>query len=432
LITGEGPALPGRQSPAADTAASAAPEPAPRVSEPGVADQGRDIGRPGKGKTRRRRKRRTPFIAGQKKTIPAPAAAAPAALVSHPAAHAGLYAALDLGTNNCRLLIATPRERGFRVVDAFSRIVRLGEGIGGSGRLSDAAMERAIEALAVCAAKLVQRDVARARLIATEACRLADNGEAFVERVARETGLRLEIVTRETEARLAVAGCASLVDPAASGVILFDIGGGSTELAWIDLRRQPGQPKRRMSDRIRNWASLPVGVVNLSERHGGEEVSRVQFEAMVDEVTSMLATFPDGALLDEAVASGQIHLLGTSGTVTTLAGVHLGLERYDRRQVDGIWMDEADVTAMIDRLVGTDYAGRVAHPCIGRERADLVLAGCAILEAVRRRWPCRRLRVADRGLREGILVELMAADGVWRRDRRRPAETRHPEPAHHG
>ncbi len=205
-----------------------------------------------------------------------------------------LYAALDLGTNNCRLLVATPRDYGFRVVDAFSRIVRLGEGIGANGRLSDAAMARAVEALAVCGAKLAERDVRRTRLIATEACRSAENGAAFLERVRDETGLALEIVSRETEARLAVAGCASLVDPNATGVLLFDIGGGSSELVWIDLTPAPDGRRRRMADRIRTWMSLPVGVVSISERHGGRHVSPAAFADMVAEVSAMLARLSRG------------------------------------------------------------------------------------------------------------------------------------------
>jgi exopolyphosphatase/guanosine-5'-triphosphate,3'-diphosphate pyrophosphatase len=333
------------------------------------------------------------------------------------------YAALDLGTNNCRLLVATPRERGFRVVDAFSRIVRLGEGIGANGHIGEAAMARAIEALKICQAKLAERNVARARMIATEACRAAANGEAFIARVREETGLALEIVSRETEARLAVAGCASLIDTTARGVILFDIGGGSSELVWIDLAPSPDGRRRRMADRIRSWMSLPVGVVNVSERHGGRHITLAQFERMVDEVAALVADFPEGAALDRAVAAGGVHMLGTSGTVTTLAGIHLKLPRYDRRKVDGVWLAGGEVRSLIADLAGMDYDARVANPCIGRERADLVLAGCAILEAVRRRWPCERLRVADRGLREGVLVELMAQDGVWQpRSGRRAGE----------
>ncbi|PTW60525.1 Ppx/GppA phosphatase [Breoghania corrubedonensis] len=322
-----------------------------------------------------------------------------------------LYAALDLGTNNCRLLVAKPEGRAFRVVDAYSRIVRLGEGIGASHRLSDAAMERAVEALAVCRDKLVQcGSPVRMRLIATEACRAAENGPLFIERVRKETGLSLEIVTRETEARLAVAGCTSLVAPDADGVVLFDIGGGSSELVWLDLRNRCGARGLALTRFIRHWTSLPLGVVTLAERHGGTQVGPECFEAMVEDVSQHLTSFTMGSMLSEAISSGDVHMLGTSGTVTTLAGVHLGLERYDRRRVDGAWLADADVSAMIARLLAMPYEERVDNPCIGADRADLVLAGCAILEAIRRRWPCKRLRVADRGLREGILMELMAAD----------------------
>lgn len=326
-----------------------------------------------------------------------------------------LYAALDLGTNNCRLLIAKPDERGFRVVDAYSRIVRLGEGVGASRRLSEAAMERAIDALDNCHRKLAERGVRRSRLIATEACRAAENGEEFIARVQRETGLALEIVNRETEARLAVAGCASLVDRDADGVLLFDIGGGSSEIVWLDLRNRGGARGYALTRFIRAWVSLPVGVVNLAERHGGMDVTHEVFEAMIDDVSRHLDGSALGAGLSEAMGSRNMHMLGTSGTVTTLAGVHFGLRRYDRRRVDGAWLADEDVSAMVAKLRDMSYRERVENPCIGADRADLVLAGCAILEAIRRRWSCARLRVADRGLREGILTELMAADGVWSR-----------------
>ncbi len=322
-----------------------------------------------------------------------------------------LYAALDLGTNNCRLLVAKPEGRSFRVVDAYSRIVRLGEGISTSRRLSDAAMSRAIEALKVCGEKLANcGSPLRARLIATEACRGAENGPLFIERVREETGLALEIVTRETEARLAVAGCSSLVAYEADGVVLFDIGGGSSELVWLDLRNRCGARGLALTRFIRHWTSLPLGVVTLAERHGGTRVGADNYEAMVEDVTSHLSSFSMGPMLSEAIAAGGVHMLGTSGTVTTLAGMHLGLERYDRRRVDGTWLADDEVSAMIARLLAMPYEERVDNPCIGADRADLVLAGCAILEAIRRRWPCERLRVADRGLREGILMELMHAD----------------------
>ncbi|PBC09228.1 Ppx/GppA phosphatase family protein [Mesorhizobium sp. WSM3859] len=328
-----------------------------------------------------------------------------------------VFAALDLGTNNCRLLVAVPGRHGqFRVIDAFSRIVRLGEGLTASGRLGQAAMDRAVEALKVCGEKLRNRKIRKARLIATEACRSAANGVAFLDRVEREAGLKLEIIDRQTEARLAVSGCGSLVERDTQGVVLFDIGGGSSEIALIDLtgRRSP-----RLANHIVSWTSLPVGVVSLAERFGGRTVTRETFAAMVDDVAARLKAFDGRDRLAHVLASPNFHLLGTSGTVTTLAGVHLDLERYDRRRVDGLWMDRDSVDRMIERLIGWDFQQRCANPCIGADRADLVLAGCAILEAIRGVWPSERLRVADRGLREGILSELMADDGVWRDGGRR-------------
>lgn len=323
-----------------------------------------------------------------------------------------LYAALDLGTNNCRLLVASPTRPGqFRVVDAFSRIVRLGEGLGATGRLNEGAMNRAIEALKICRDKLENHDVRRARLIATEACRQASNGEEFLARVKDETGLDLEIINRQTEARLAVSGCGTLVERGTDAVVLFDIGGGSSEIALIDVseRRSP-----RLAEHIIAWTSLPVGVVTLAERFGGRDVTTDNFAVMVDHVAELISEFTERHKLGDLVKSQNFHLLGTSGTVTTLAGIHLGLERYDRRRIDGIWMQNDDVTEMTSKLLSWSFDERVANPCIGADRADLVLAGCAILDAIRNVWPSQKLRVADRGLREGILTELMSRDGAWR------------------
>ena len=319
------------------------------------------------------------------------------------------YAALDLGTNNCRLLIAEPVGDTFRVVDSFSRIVRLGEGVAQTGRLNGEAMERAIGALRICAQKLRDRCITRGRLIATEACRRADNGDHFLGRVRNELGLDLEVIDRRTEAKLAVEGCFSLIDTESAGAVLFDIGGGSSEIVWLDRKRA-----RRRSGLMRAWVSLPVGVVTLAERHGGVDVDPAVFEAMVEDVRGEFGSFRAREALKKAVRERAFHFLGTSGTVTTLAGVHLDLPRYDRRHVDGLWMAHDDIELMMTKIRGMDYEARRANPCIGRERADLVLAGCAIFEAIRREFPCRRLRVADRGLREGILVQLMRADGFLR------------------
>lgn len=322
------------------------------------------------------------------------------------------YAALDLGTNNCRLLIARPNREGFRIVDAFSRIVRLGEGMSRTGMLSEAAVERTIAALAVCRDKMAARGVSRARLIATEACRAAANGADFLRRVREDVGLELEIVDRETEAHLAAAGCAVLADAAAESILLFDIGGGSTEIVWLRRGEQAGAHDR-LRERVRLWTSLPIGVVTLAEKFGGHHVDAETFEAMVDHVSGQLGEFT-GAVAAEARCN-RFHLLGTSGTVTTVAGVHLQLPRYDRRKVDGLWMSAGEVDAAIDQLRRMSYDERAANGCIGHERADLVLAGCAILEAIRRAFPSERVRIADRGLREGMLMDLMTEDGVWHR-----------------
>jgi exopolyphosphatase / guanosine-5'-triphosphate,3'-diphosphate pyrophosphatase len=321
-----------------------------------------------------------------------------------PAADTGVYAALDLGTNNCRLLIACPTADGFRVVDSFSRIIRLGEGVSATGCISEAAIERAIAALSICRDKIQSKKAKRLRLIATEACRAASNAEGFRDRVAAETGIRLEVINRETEAALAVLGCSPLLDPAGTGAILFDIGGGSTELVRIE--RDPGE--QDAPPRIKAWMSIPLGVVTLAEHFGGRDVTAQSYARMVEEVAQHVAPFA----AEHGEDLGGMHLLGTSGTVTTLAGVHLNLLRYDRRRIDGIWMSDEDLTATIARLLAMSYSERAGNNCISAERADLVLAGCAILDAIRTAFPLKRLRVADRGLREGMLVEMMREDGA--------------------
>ena len=316
------------------------------------------------------------------------------------------YAALDLGTNNCRLLVARPAADGFRIVDAFSRIVRLGEGLTRTGKLSEAAIGRTIGALSVCRDKMETRNVTRARLVATEACRSALNGREFLQRVYVSTGLKLEIIDRETEARLAVAGCSVLADPDAESVLIFDIGGGSSEIVWLE--RDSTSPKDGV---MRAWASLPLGVVSLAEKFGGMDVSPETYETIVDFVVCSMKSFLHDT--QHLSRSPSFHLLGTSGTVTTIAGVHLNLAKYDRRMVDGLWMSDSEVNIAISRLRNMSYAERAGNACIGPERADLVLAGCAIFEAIRRKFPAQRTRIADRGLREGMLTQMMRKDRVW-------------------
>jgi exopolyphosphatase/guanosine-5'-triphosphate,3'-diphosphate pyrophosphatase len=314
------------------------------------------------------------------------------------------YAALDLGTNNCRLLVARGSGRGFRVIDAFSRIVRLGEGLAATGVLSEPAMARTIEALRICAGKVANRGVTQARYVATEACRRAANCAEFVERVRLHTGIAIEIISTDEEARLVVTGCAPLLDRQVPHAVVFDIGGGSTELVWLGLpRHRDGVPE------VAGFLSVPQGVVTLSDRYGGEEVAVATYEAMVAEMRAAILPFEARHGIARHIAEGRVQMLGSSGTVTTLAGVHFNLPRYNRSRVDGSTLDFTDIRRISRDLVGLSYDERAANPCIGGERADLVLAGCAILEAICELWPVGRLRVADRGIREGILVGLLGA-----------------------
>ncbi len=310
-----------------------------------------------------------------------------------------IYAALDLGSNNCRLLVARRRGQGFEVVDAFSRIVRLGEGLCQTGRLSDAAISRTLDALRICARKLRRWPLTKTRYVATDACRRASNCQAFLTRVRKETGLEFEIISNSEEARLAYTGCAPLLDPNLSQALIFDIGGGSTEISWLEW--DAGRLQRR------DWCSLPLGVITLAERFGGRSNDLRTYAAMRDTALTALQPFERRHRLAEKVHSGELQMIGTSGTVTTLAGVHQDLPRYDRRRVDGCYLRAETIVRLSQRIAAMSYEERVAHGCIGPQRADLVVAGCAILHALCHTWPVDRLRVADRGLREGILLMLM-------------------------
>lgn len=323
--------------------------------------------------------------------------------VSRRGHHRDIYGALDLGTNNCRLLIARPSDGGFTVLDAFSRIVRLGHGLSLRGKLSQESMDRAVEALAVCADKLRRRHVTLARSVATEACRRAVNGRDFVARVKHETGIALEIISPQEEARLAVLGCHKLLEPGDGPALIFDIGGGSTELVLVE--------QGETAPRIRAWWSAPWGVVSLTESEGREALEgkdRVAaYARMRERVLRSFAHFVE--MLPDKLEN--IRLLGTSGTVTTLASVHLALPAYDRRQVDGLHVPVGDMRRISTMIAEMDFGQRSGLPCIGTERADMVVAGCAILEAILDIWPAETLGIADRGIREGILRSLMARDG---------------------
>ncbi len=361
----------------------------------------------GKGSRRRnRRKEPRKADARQNQAVAHPRAGKPC---DKPAHYRQSYAALDLGTNNCRLLIARPSGENFTVVDAFSRVVRLGEGLAQTGRLSEGAMDRTLGALRVCADKLMRRRVHLARSVATEACRQADNGEAFIERVRAETGIALDIISAREEARLAVLGCHVLLEPGSGPAMIFDIGGGSTELVLIECTDTVPQ--------ILDWQSIPWGVVSLTESSGPEGTTAqerlMRYTLMRELVSESFAPFAqrnESARL-RADTNVPLRLLGTSGTVTTLASLHLDLPQYDRRAVDGLIVPSDSMRTISARLSGMSMEQRSELACIGRERADLVVAGCAILEAILDLWPAARLGVADRGIREGILRSLITAHG---------------------
>ena len=350
----------------------------------------------------------------------------------HPSPRPGgpAFAALDLGTNNCRLLVGAPTHEGFRVLDSFSRIVRLGEGLQTSGQLSPLAMDRAIEALHGCAARLARRPVRAVRAIATEACRRAGNGPQFLARVQAETGLHFDVISTREEAELALESCGPLLRGAGRRALLFDIGGGSTELAWVRLPGAPNPPTTGSAPNLPStggtpeligYASLSLGVVTLSEQFGPAAFTQAGFDAMVDHVATRLLPFERTHCIRQEARAGGVRMLGTSGTVTTLAGVAMGLDRYRRPLVDGTTLSPADAGRALSILQGLGHAGLAAHPCVGADRVEYVLPGCAVFEAIRRLWPLGPVIVADRGLREGMLLRLMRRQAA-RQPHRQPSD----------
>jgi len=315
-----------------------------------------------------------------------------------------LLAVLDLGTNNCRLLIATPApgmvsgtaQVSFRVVDSFSRIVRLGEGVNQTGLLSEAALDRTIAALKICSERVAKYNVKHVHAIATQAARLARNADVLVRRARDEAGLELAVISAEEEADLAAEGCAPLIGRKYKGALVFDIGGGSTEIIWLQKSSQG--PEKKLS------ASVPLGVVSLAESYGTASASRDGFERMQADLRTRFEGF--ARQMGEGFDVRKHHLLGTSGTVTTLAAIALKLPRYNRAKVDGSWHETAHMLRVVDRLVGQDAEALAKIGSIGAERADLMLPGCAIFAAICSLWPAPMLRVADRGLREGMLRQL--------------------------
>ncbi len=319
------------------------------------------------------------------------------------------YGAIDLGTNNCRLLVAVPKsnpidEIRFDVVGSFSRIVRLGESLSSTGKLSEQAMERTIEALKLCANIMKANNVTNYQAISTEACRRASNGQEFLEIVSRETNVNMAVISSQREAELTFSGCSPVLDTNKPYGLVFDIGGGSTELMWIE-------GANTLTPKVAAFHSIPEGVVTLAEKYGNDVSGEDGYEKLISIISPWLDEFDAKCGVSKAAANGELNMLGTSGTVTTLGALHLGLRRYERNRVDGMVIDFESITTISRRLAAMNHEARSSHPCIGIERADLVVMGCALLEAVTRRWDVGRLRVADRGIREGLLLESMAKDG---------------------
>ena len=335
------------------------------------------------------------------------------------------YAALDLGTNSCRMLVAQPKGSGFHVVDSFSKSVQLGAGLEVSGRLSRASMARTVQALKICKTKFQKHKVQRMRLVATEACRRARNARDFIGYIQRETGLNLEIIQPEEEARLAVVSCAPLVSTKTEQLLVVDIGGGSTELVWIDLSKVPGPERARSIMRLHkgfqtadspfpapkvvDWISVPLGVATLKDQFRDVDDDAGRFALMSVYFEEQLADFLP--YNNDQTREG-FQIIGTSGTVTTVAASHLGLRRYDRTKVDGLRMSTDQIDAVIRNYLSLGEEGRRADPRIGKDRLSLIMSGAAILQALLRQWPTDRLSVADRGLREGLLYAQMSADGA--------------------
>ncbi len=324
-------------------------------------------------------------------------------------AHANTFAAVDLGTNNCRLLIARDAGESFRIIDSYSRVVRLGQGLAATGKLSDESMEAAVEAIGVCASKMKAKRVKRWRCVATEACRRASNGEAFLQRVKDETGISLEVISPRVESRLAVMGCVNLVDPTKDVALVIDIGGGSTELSWVDVRKlRDDQANHRLHrPPISAWASLPIGVVTLSELVPEIDDKTAWYNELRDVVRQKIKEQGCETRFTNVFQQGRGHLIGTSGTITSLAGIHLKLPYYQRAKVDGLWFRSADAVTVARDMGSKTFDERAAEPCIGKDRANLLVAGCAITDVLCEMWPSKMIRVADRGLREGILIGLM-------------------------
>lgn len=319
-----------------------------------------------------------------------------------------IIAAIDLGTNSCRLLVARIEGQTFRVIDSFSRVVRLGEGIQATNLLTDEAIERTIEALKICQSKILQNNAEVIRAVTTEACRRAVNSDVLLQRVQDEIGINLEVITPNEEARLALSGCAGILNSRIPYAIAFDIGGGSTEVMWLHISEPRRLHRRRFPViQVLDCISLPYGVVTLSDYFNSKERATAVYHDIRKEISTQLIEFSHKNGIYNHLEKRRVQMIGTSGTVTTLAAINMGLERYDRRLIDGVFLEVCDIHNICKSILDMSMEERSMHPCIGMGRSDLVIMGTAILEGICDTWPVQKLRVADRGVREGILMELL-------------------------
>lgn len=322
------------------------------------------------------------------------------------------YAAIDLGTNSCRLVIATPTPTSFRVLETFSKITCLGEGIIQDNELSKDAIRRTVAALKVCRGVINEYSpIVKQRFVATAACRRAKNCQEFVDLVKREADIQLEIISSKEEARLAVVGCVPLLNRRIKRALVFDIGGGSSEISLARIT-QSGKTF------IEGFVSLPYGVVTVSEAFPKQEMTDLAYNSIVERTQKILAEFDVRYGISEGIQKQEIQVIGTSGTVTVLGAVHLNLPRYNRSAVDGLSLSGADLAKVIQKIKNIGDEGRCHHPCIGPQKADLTIAGCAIIEALITFWNVSEITVADRGIREGILLDLMHHQALQKKQQR--------------
>lgn len=330
------------------------------------------------------------------------------------------YAAIDLGTNSCRLVIATPTPSSFRIVETFSKITRLGEGIINNNELSHTAIRRTVNALRVCAGVLEEyAPIVKARYVATAACRRAKNCRYFMDLVKKETGLNIEIISPQEESRLAVVGCVPLLNRNIKRALVFDIGGGSTE---VSLARMSNSGRTI----IEGFVSLPYGVVTVSEAFPEHEMTDLAYNTIIERTHKILAEFEEKYHISEDIKNQKIQVLGTSGTVTVLGAVHLNLTRYNRSAVDGLALSAQDVDKTISKIKRMGDEGRKKHACIGMQKADLTIAGCAIIEGLMSFWNVSEITIADRGIREGILLDLMHSEKHEKNQSKKKFRRRYP------